>query len=102
LLSYPQAEILPGLATMRELSSHELETVFKKMAEYTGASLKDLIAQDDSPQADRNVFRLSQQRVFCVRLSIANLAVSISRDRLLSLGTCLGKIVFSQQAIAVR
>lgn len=31
-------------------------------------------------------------QVYYVRLSIANLATSISRDALLSLGTCLGKV----------
>jgi 60S ribosome subunit biogenesis protein NIP7 len=76
---------------MRPLTDSEMQAVLKKLAEYTGASLKNLIAPDSSPKADRNVFRLSKSRVFCVRLSIANLATSIARDKLLSLGTCLGR-----------
>lgn len=76
---------------MRPLTEEETQTVFKKLAEYTGASLKNLIAPlDDGPNADRNVFRLSQGRVYIVRLSMANLATSVARDNLLSLGTCLG------------
>jgi 60S ribosome subunit biogenesis protein NIP7 len=63
--------------------------VFKKMAEYTGASLKDIIVGSNSPKADRNVFRVSQQRVYLVRDSIAKFATSVSRDKLLSLGACL-------------
>lgn len=44
----------------------------------TGNSLKNLIAPlDDSPNADRYVFRIHKDRVYYVRLSIANLAVSI-------------------------
>jgi 60S ribosome subunit biogenesis protein NIP7 len=32
-----------------------------------------------------------RDRVFYVRLSIANLATSIAREKLLSLGTCIGE-----------
>ena len=76
---------------MRPLTEPETQALFKKLAAYMGASLKDLIAPlDASPNADRYVFRLSQSRVFYVRLSLANWATSIPRDGLLSLGTCLG------------
>ncbi|TPX08608.1 uncharacterized protein E0L32_009947 [Thyridium curvatum] len=82
---------------MRPLTETETQTLFKKLADYTGASLKNLIAPlDNSPNADRYVFRLSNGgRVYYVRLSIANLATSVSRDKLLSLGTCLGKFTKS-------
>lgn len=73
---------------MRPLTEEETQAVFKKLAEYTGASLKNIIAPQED--GDRNVFRLSQNRVYLVRLSMANLATSIARDNLLSLGTCLG------------
>lgn len=44
----------------------------------TGNSLKNLIAPlDSSANADRYVFRVHKERVYYVRLSIANLAVSI-------------------------
>lgn len=77
---------------MRPLTEEETQTVFKKLADYTGASLKNLIAPiDDSPDADRHVFRLSHDRVYYVLLSVANLATSIARDKLLSVGTCLGE-----------
>ncbi|KAI9898621.1 hypothetical protein N3K66_006981 [Trichothecium roseum] len=77
---------------MRPLTDAETETVFKKLADYTGPSLKNLIAPvDSSPNADRHVFRISGDRVFYVLLSLANLATSVARDKLLSLGICIGK-----------
>jgi len=77
---------------MRPLTEQETQTVFKKLAEYTGASLKNMIAPlDSSPNADRHVFRLSHGRVYYTRLQLANLATSIARDKLLSLGVCMGK-----------
>lgn len=80
---------------MRPLTEEETQTVFKKLADYTGASLKNLIAPiDDSPDADRHVFRLSHDRVYYVLLSVANLATSVARDKLLSVGTCLGRLPF--------
>lgn len=78
-------------AKMRPLTETETQTLFAKLANYTGNSLKNLIAPlDNGPSADRYVFRLHQSRCYYVRLSLANLATSISRDKLLSLGTCLG------------
>lgn len=77
---------------MRPLTEQETQTLFAKLANYTGASLKNLIAPlDSSPDADRYVFRLHRDRVYYVLLSIANLATSIARDKLLSVGVCLGK-----------
>jgi len=77
---------------MRALTEEETQTLFAKIANYTGNSLKNLIAPvDNTPDSDRYVFRLQNQRVYYVLLSLANLAVSVGRDQLLSLGTCLGK-----------
>ena len=76
---------------MRPLTETETQTLFAKLANYTGSSLKNLIAPlDNSPNADRYVFRLHQSRCYYVRLSLANLGTSVARDNLLSLGTCLG------------
>ena len=80
---------------MRALTDNETQTLFSKLANYTGRSLTHLIAPptSDDPKAenDRYVFRLHGSRVYYVRLSLANLATSIPRDNLLSIGTCLGK-----------
>jgi 60S ribosome subunit biogenesis protein NIP7 len=78
---------------MRALTEEETKVLFAKLANYTGTSLKNLIAPlDNSPNGDRYVFRLHQSRCYYVLLSIANLATSIARDQLLSLGTCLGML----------
>lgn len=74
-------------ATMRALTEQETKTLFEKLANYTGQSLKHLI---DNPQ-DPHVFRIQNSRVYYVRTTLANLATSVSREALLSLGTCLGK-----------
>ncbi|KAG7111652.1 60S ribosome subunit biogenesis protein NIP7 like [Verticillium longisporum] len=93
---------------MRPLVEEETKKVFAKLANYTGGSLKQLIQPLDNGnpayslcavlgsstnaphQGDRYVLRLQKDRVYYVLLSIANLAVSIERAKLLSIGTCLG------------
>ncbi|KAG7290999.1 hypothetical protein NEMBOFW57_001006 [Staphylotrichum longicolle] len=77
---------------MRALTDEEMKTVLDKLANYM-SDLKSLIAPLED--GDRYVFRLNHARVYYVKLSIANLATSISRDALLSLGTCIGKMTKS-------
>jgi len=78
---------------MRPLTEAETRTLFTKLATYTGRSLSTLIAPPSSPSSagDRLVFRLHGSRVYIVPEQTANLATSIPRSALLSLGTCLGK-----------
>lgn len=80
-------------SSMRPLTESETKTLFDKLANYTGRSLTNLIApaSSDSAASDRYVFRLHDSRVYYLRLGLANLATSVARDNLLSLGTCLGK-----------
>lgn len=119
---------------MRPLTDTETQTLLAKLANYTGNSLKSLIAPLED--GDRYVFRLHKDRVcvrhlrepgcsftsfevllslyeigterltghgctrYYVRLSIANLATSIAREKLMSLGTCLGKFTKVRWALA--
>lgn len=80
---------------MRPLTDVETRVLFEKLANYTGKSLNHLIVDTVSngpgKSADRHVFRIQNSRVYYVRESVANLATSIARINLLSLGTCLGK-----------
>ena len=80
---------------MRPLTDTETKTLFEKLANYTGRSLDRLLldtsASSPSSKPDRYVFRVQKDRVYYVRESLANLATSVSRDKLLTLGTCLGK-----------
>lgn len=79
---------------MRPLTELETKTLFTKLANYTGRSLNQLIQPPSTTAgvvSERYVFRVQNSRVYYVRESLANLATSVSRDALLSLGTCLGK-----------
>jgi len=78
---------------MRPLTEPETKTLFDKLANYTGRSLTNLISPPSTGSAisDRYVFRLQDSRVYYLPLSLANLATSVARDNLLSIGTCLGK-----------
>jgi len=81
---------------MRPLTDTETKTLFEKLANYTGRSLNNLLTDTapspgNSKTPDRYVFRIQKDRVYYVRESLANLAVSVARENLLSLGTCLGK-----------
>ena len=80
---------------MRPLTEPETKTLFEKLAAYTGPSLSHLIdpptPSTSASKPDRHVFRIQGSRVYYVRESLANLATSVARDNLLSLGTCLGK-----------
>ncbi|KAI8942103.1 ribosome biosynthesis protein nip7 [Plenodomus lindquistii] len=75
---------------MRPLTEPETKTLFEKLATYCGKGISNLIA-DPAGGSDRNVFRVQGSRVYYVRSSLANLATSVARDNLLSLGICLGK-----------
>jgi len=46
---------------MRPLTEEESKTLFAKLANYTGTSLKNLIL-DNGAEKDRSVFRLHQNR----------------------------------------
>ncbi|TKA59664.1 60S ribosome subunit biogenesis protein NIP7 [Cryomyces minteri] len=82
---------------MRPLTDIETQTLFTKLANYTGRSLSHLISPPTSTSTttttkdDSYTFRIQNSRVYYVRLSLTNLATSIARPNLLSLGTCLGK-----------
>jgi 60S ribosome subunit biogenesis protein NIP7 len=88
IASHPQAT-----PKMRPLTDAETALLFEKLATYMGRNISHLIDRPDDP----HVFRLQRDRVYYVRASIANLATSISRDKLLSIGTCLGKFTKKSQ-----
>ncbi|KAL6704196.1 ribosome biosynthesis protein nip7 [Coniothyrium glycines] len=75
---------------MRPLTEPETKVLFEKLATYCGKGISNLIA-DPAGGNDRNVFRVQGSRCYYVRSSLANLATSVARDNLLSLGICLGK-----------
>ena len=82
---------------MRQLTEDETKTLFTKLAAYTGRSLNNLVAPPASDASaakgsdQQYVFRLHRTRVYYLPISLANLATSVARANLLSLGTCLGR-----------
>ncbi|KAJ5913793.1 60S ribosome subunit biogenesis protein Nip7 [Penicillium tannophilum] len=80
---------------MRSLTEEETKTLFTKIANYTGSSLSQLVApttgEGPNGEGERMVFRIQKDRVFYMPLKLANLAVSIPRASLLSVGTMIGK-----------
>jgi len=83
--TFPAPDIV--LRSMRPLTEEETKTLFAKLASYIGRNITHLIDRPDDP----HVFRLHKDRVYYVAQHIANLATSLPRQNLLSLGTCLGK-----------
>ena len=66
---------IPSRLIMRALTEEETNTLFTKLAKYTGPSLKTLIAPaENAKENQRMVFRVHQSRVYYVSLSLANLA----------------------------
>ncbi|PYH45612.1 ribosome biosynthesis protein NIP7 [Aspergillus saccharolyticus JOP 1030-1] len=76
---------------MRQLTEEETKTLFEKLSAYCGRSISNLITAG-SEDNDRYVFRMIGSRIYYVPLSLANLATSIPRDNLLSMGTAIGKL----------
>ena len=85
--SFPPPTITSS--NMRPLTEAETKVLFSKLANYMGRSIEKLIAPADK-NSEEYVFRLHQSRCYYVRASLAKLATCISRDKLLSLGTCIG------------
>lgn len=82
---------------MRPLTEPETRTLFSKLANYMGPSIKNLIAPptdtttSSNPSATRMSFRLgNQDRVYYCSEHLANLSTCVARENLLSVGTCLG------------
>ncbi|VDP20907.1 unnamed protein product [Onchocerca flexuosa] len=72
---------------MRPLSDEETEIVFKKLAHYIGSHVRSLIEREDAAYC----FRLHKDRVYYCTETLMRKAACVSREPLLSFGTCLGK-----------
>eukprot|EP00798_Chlamydomonas_sp_ICE-L_P011441 gene11441-34149_t len=73
---------------MRPLSEEETKQVFEKLYKFIGKNIKNLVDRPDDPHC----FRLQKNRVFYVRESLMKKATNVSREKLSSLGTCIGKL----------
>lgn len=72
---------------MRPLTDEELRTLFEKLQVYIGQNIKKLIDRTDEP----HTFRIIKDRVYYLSEIQMRLATNISREKLLSIGTCFGK-----------
>ncbi|KAH7676713.1 60S ribosome subunit biogenesis protein NIP7 protein [Dioscorea alata] len=80
---------------MRPLDEKETTAVFEKLFKFTGPNLKHIVERPatEGPEdgGGRYCFRLHKNRVFYASESLVRRATNISRDRLASIGTCIGK-----------
>ncbi|MCJ8733600.1 hypothetical protein PDJAM_G00225590, partial [Pangasius djambal] len=72
---------------MRPLTDEETKTMFEKLSKYIGENIKLLVDRPDGTYC----FRLHHDRVYYISEKILKLATNISRDKLVSVGTCFGK-----------
>uniref|UniRef100_A0A2K5ZD93 60S ribosome subunit biogenesis protein NIP7 pre-PUA domain-containing protein n=1 Tax=Mandrillus leucophaeus TaxID=9568 RepID=A0A2K5ZD93_MANLE len=73
---------------MRPLTEEETRVMFEKIAKYIGENLQLLVDQPDGTYC----FHLHNDRVYYVSEKIMKLAANISGDKLVSLGSCFGKV----------
>jgi len=78
---------------MRPLTPEETKIFFEKLSKYIGENVKMLIDRADGTYC----FRLHKDRVYYVSEKIMKLAANVSRDNLVSLGTCFGKFTKSKK-----
>ncbi|XP_046559191.1 60S ribosome subunit biogenesis protein NIP7 homolog [Haliotis rubra] len=76
---------------MRPLTDEETKTFFQKLSKYIGENIKLLLDRPDGAYC----FRLHRDRVFYVREELMKKAGCVSRDNLISMGTCFGKFTKS-------
>ncbi|MEW5317804.1 MAG: hypothetical protein WDW38_009073 [Sanguina aurantia] len=73
---------------MRPLTEEETKQVFEKLYKFIGKNIKNLIDRSDEPYC----FRLHKNRVFYVREAIMKKATNVAREKLIALGTSIGKL----------
>lgn len=83
---------------MRPLDEKETTVVFEKLMKFTGKNLANVVNRP-LPNGEEGgyVFRLQKQKVYYCSASIVRRATNVSRERLYSLGTCIGKFTKSGQ-----
>ncbi|XP_048885996.1 60S ribosome subunit biogenesis protein NIP7 homolog [Brienomyrus brachyistius] len=85
--------IILYIINMRPLTDDETKIMFEKLSKYIGENIKLLVDRPDGTYC----FRLHKDRVFYISEKILKLATNISRDKLVSAGTCFGKFTKTQK-----
>lgn len=78
---------------MRPLTDEEMKSVFEKLSKYIGRNIKHLIVRPD----DKYCFRLHEEFVYYVSEKLMRQATNISSDKLVALGTIVGKFTKSKK-----
>ncbi|XP_053203330.1 60S ribosome subunit biogenesis protein NIP7 homolog isoform X2 [Panonychus citri] len=78
---------------MRPLTDEEMKLVLGKLVKYIGENTKLLIDRSD----DKYCFRLHNDKIYYCSERLMKLALSVSRDNLISFGTCFGKFTHSKK-----
>ncbi|KAG2439362.1 hypothetical protein HXX76_004721 [Chlamydomonas incerta] len=73
---------------MRPLTEEETKAVFEKLYKFIGKNIKNLIDRPNDPHC----FRLQKNKVFYVKEKLMKKATNVARDKLVALGTCIGKL----------
>ena len=86
-------------------NQQETKAVFEKLHKYIGKNIRRLVeipSSSDAPSTSSSnneesafVFRLHRNRVYYVRASLMRRATSVSRDKLVHLGTAVGRLTHS-------
>ncbi|KAF8073044.1 nip7 [Scenedesmus sp. PABB004] len=76
---------------MRPLSEEETKMVFEKLYKFVGKDIKSMIERPDG----RYCLRLHKNRVYYVSEALMKKATNIARDKLVGLGTPVGKLTHS-------
>lgn len=80
---------------MRTLDEKETTVVFEKLFKFVGNNLKNIVDSPslEGPDAEpgRYCFRLQKNRCYYVSESMVKRATNVSREKLISLGTQVGK-----------
>lgn len=80
---------------MRPLDEKETTAVFEKLFKFTGNNLKNIVENPSHEGPDENpgryCFRLQKNRVYYVSEALVKRATNIGREKIVSLGTCIGK-----------
>jgi hypothetical protein len=71
---------------MRALTEEETRLVFEKLHKFIGKAIKNLVSDDAE-----YCLRLQKGRVYYVRDDIMRRATNVARDKLVGLGSCIGK-----------
>lgn len=86
---------------MRPLDEKETTAVFEKLLKFTGQNLAHIVNRpaiegpDAGTATGRYVFRLQKNKIYYASESLVRRATNVGRDRLHSIGTCIGKLTKS-------